>query len=798
MNGKLRSCKTSFETWGDRPDPFLFLQHPLCDVPVVQLNDLDRLTEKRYKRLFFIDWPGEGLLKSKLLTSLQSLLDGKVNSGGPFRLVYRNQDLETDTTFKVVAQFFGLWPQLPIRGAYMGVLRLRWRDTVLFVVPSSSLLGGGPFREALLRPEEDAVHEAVMPVVPGQVVDPMLFPLSNRPVLLPAGAELLGADLPGTSCDAVCEEAGLECHPEDLPFINSCRALEALNCRRCEADEGPDQPAQEVQGARAGRCLYNGNLGRFPLACGASHVGTRRLCVCRERIALAAVAQTTEATSTERPKAPVLEAPVTAPPALDALLPQNLAVLVLASGLRPRSLERSLQSLSQAYGYNKHMVFVSQDGDGDQAKITAQKFRVGWQQVDTGVKSAGEKEALHYKLALEHVVSAKGPFRDKPALVILEEDVVVSYDILLYFGQLQAVLQWEDIFSVSAWNENALGPYSSDPHRLLRVDAFSSVAWMVSTEHLVRSLLPQWPRNFWQKHWRRSSFGRKQHIIPEMPRVRVERAQGTPLSSMVVPTSFRDNLALADLGDLHRLSSEAYSAKLVEELRSATLVEDLRVLPSPLKLKEEQGSEVSNWRIHYESAQPESDGTWSVLARFLQLPEGTQPPLLQGVIKIPWGGRGRSVKSSPSMLVTSLPRRGGPWRRSAAKAALVLAKKIEDPVGIQVSQVRYFPGPDVTWHLHNSVEPITLMFGTWIPGRECEDPTLRSVADRTPFVRCGISRSWELVSGSYSGLATGSGRVHEVVQVPRARAPWSCRALGFSALHVHLTFHLTFLLVPFI
>ena len=141
---------------------------------------------------------------------------------------------------------------------------------------------------------------------------------------------------------------------------------------------------------------------------------------------------------------------------------------------------------------------------------------------------------------------------------------------------------------------------------------------------------------------------------------------------------------------------------------------------------------------------------------------------------------GRSVKSSPSMLVTSLPRRGGPWRRSAAKAALVLAKKIEDPVGIQVSQVRYFPGPDVTWHLHNSVEPITLMFGTWIPGRECQDPTLRSVADRTPFVRCGISRSWELVSGSYSGLATGSGRVHEVVQVPRARArPGHAEHLGF-------------------
>ena len=69
-----------------------------CRVPVVDLGDVFRLEEQRYKRLFFIDWPGEGLVKTKVLGSLNSLLEGKVNSGGPFRLVFRNQDFDTDTS----------------------------------------------------------------------------------------------------------------------------------------------------------------------------------------------------------------------------------------------------------------------------------------------------------------------------------------------------------------------------------------------------------------------------------------------------------------------------------------------------------------------------------------------------------------------------------------------------------------------------------------------------------------------------------------------------------------------------
>ncbi|CAL1145258.1 unnamed protein product [Cladocopium goreaui] len=305
-------------------------------------------------------------------------------------------------------------------------------------------------------------------------------------------------------------------------------------------------------------------------------------------------------------------------------------------------LERCLQALSKAYGYNKNMVMVSQDGDGTQTKIMAQKFHVGWRQVDTGVKSAGEKEALHYKMALQHAI--EGPIKDKSVLIILEEDMVVSFDILLYFAQFQEILKWDDIFSVSAWNENAIAPFSANAQRLLRVDSFSGAVWMVSTE-VMRQLLPAWPRNFWQKHLRKVTAG-KQNIIPELPRVRLER---TNLQSASIFVSSARDLNHADLGDLRRLAAEVYLERLITDLREATLVEELKNLPSPIKMRD--STLELNWRVHYQSSQPDNDGTWNFLARYLQLPETGQGPLLEGVSKLVWGRGFLFLVASSSRLI---------------------------------------------------------------------------------------------------------------------------------------------------
>lgn len=51
---------------------------------------------------------------------------------------------------------------------YYGVTRLRWRDTVLYLVPTSSPLSSGTLREELLSPEEDATTESILPPMPSR------------------------------------------------------------------------------------------------------------------------------------------------------------------------------------------------------------------------------------------------------------------------------------------------------------------------------------------------------------------------------------------------------------------------------------------------------------------------------------------------------------------------------------------------------------------------------------------------------------------------------------------------------
>ncbi|OLP99279.1 hypothetical protein AK812_SmicGene18184 [Symbiodinium microadriaticum] len=96
------------------PDPQIVLgtiQSTMCSFAVVDLGEVSRLEEKR--------------LHTKILSSLQTLLEGKV----------------------------------------------------IFLVPSSTLLASGETREEVLGEEEDARLDPLLPPLASQIVDPMLFTL---------------------------------------------------------------------------------------------------------------------------------------------------------------------------------------------------------------------------------------------------------------------------------------------------------------------------------------------------------------------------------------------------------------------------------------------------------------------------------------------------------------------------------------------------------------------------------------------------------------------------------------------
>ncbi|CAE7567411.1 POMGNT1, partial [Symbiodinium sp. CCMP2456] len=227
---------------------------------------------------------------------------------------------------------------------------------------------------------------------------------ASRPILAAPGSEIAAAELPGASCSSYCEDRGLRCLAEDLPFINSCDALSAImGCRICEPGEGSDHPAQEVFTTRSGRCLHNTNFRQYPLTCDASHPDTRRLCVCRS------ILLPTDGRP-EVPRLPTTSGPTTKTvthlhrPALVTNPDAAVPVLVVATDSRPHHLQRCLDSLAKAEGYVPTLVLVSQDGDGKRVRDVVMTQGVLGHQLDTGKKPLGEKLALHYSEALRYAI----------------------------------------------------------------------------------------------------------------------------------------------------------------------------------------------------------------------------------------------------------------------------------------------------------------------------------------------------------------------------------------------------------
>eukprot|EP00913_Durusdinium_trenchii_P030407 g28483.t1 len=145
---------------------------PVCSKPSVDLGDVARLKENNYLRLLVFDWPLEGgLFYAKPLASLRPLADGRTNSEGPFSLI------------------------VPIRSMFQGVLRLRWRDSILYLVASSSPLlrgeGFGVSSSELMRLASRIRASApIDPMQLGAVRPDRLFYGFTAPFLRPPGGEV--------------------------------------------------------------------------------------------------------------------------------------------------------------------------------------------------------------------------------------------------------------------------------------------------------------------------------------------------------------------------------------------------------------------------------------------------------------------------------------------------------------------------------------------------------------------------------------------------------------------------------
>ncbi|XP_067020094.1 protein O-linked-mannose beta-1,2-N-acetylglucosaminyltransferase 1-like isoform X1 [Acropora muricata] len=227
------------------------------------------------------------------------------------------------------------------------------------------------------------------------------------------------------------------------------------------------------------------------------------------------------------------------PPALADGSRVNLPVIVMASN-RPQYLFRMLKTLREVQGLIPSMVTVFIDGFFDEPASVTRMFGLRADQ-NEGISAKNARISQHYKKSL---TASFDRYPDANYLVILEEDLDVSVDILSYFHQLLPVLENdESLYCISAWNDQGYTHTAKDPAMTYRVETMPGLGWVLSRKLYKDELEAKWPGPdvFWDwDMWMRYRENRKgrECIIPDLSRTYHFGARGLNMNSFMQDVYF--------------------------------------------------------------------------------------------------------------------------------------------------------------------------------------------------------------------------------------------------------------------
>ncbi|XP_043222557.1 protein O-linked-mannose beta-1,2-N-acetylglucosaminyltransferase 1-like [Amphibalanus amphitrite] len=179
-------------------------------------------------------------------------------------------------------------------------------------------------------------------------------------------------------------------------------------------------------------------------------------------------------------------------------------VIVVSAG-RPRNLHRCLASLLANPGLDPARIVVitasesvneyystddSSDGDGEELRHLLQLYGVRWHPVNASPVSGGFTGGSLQHAALQNALSL---FPAAEKLVLLEDSVVVSPDLLSFFQQTHHLLDIDvSLYGVSAGNELGYRHAVSDRTAVYRVDSAPGGAWLLTRRLVTDDILPVW------------------------------------------------------------------------------------------------------------------------------------------------------------------------------------------------------------------------------------------------------------------------------------------------------------------
>merc|ERR1719494_85236 len=255
----------------------------------------------------------------------------------------------------------------------------------------------------------------------------------------------------------------------------------------------------------------------------------------------------------------------------------HLPIAIIAAN-RPHYLYRMIRGLLQVPGVEPSMVTVYIDGFYDEPVAVAELFKLSAVE-HVPMCSKNCRISQHYRRTLSETFT-KYPQADY--MIILEEDLDVSIDIMDYFSQILPLLeQDESLYCVSAWNDQGYEHSCKDPKMLYRVETMPGLGWVLKRKLFKVELEPNWPGKdkYWDWDiWMRGDGNRKgrECIIPDVSRTYHFGAKGLNVNVFFQEAYFLKHTLNTQIGirfDVDKMTKDGYEVEVNKIIKGATLLD---------------------------------------------------------------------------------------------------------------------------------------------------------------------------------------------------------------------------------
>lgn len=298
---------------------------------------------------------------------------------------------------------------------------------------------------------------------------------------------------------------------------------------------------------------------------------------------------------------------------------QTLPIIVMASN-RPRYLYRMLLTLLQTDNVKREHIDVFIDGFFDEPTDVAKLLNVSF--INNVHVCKGACGISHnYKRSIRYTFDK---YKHTKYVLILEEYLEVSPDIMDYFHQLLPILETdESVFCISAWNDLGYKHSSNDSSLLYRVELFPGLGWILKRKIFEDELEPSWPSPNTTWNWdvwlRLNMMKGRECVIPDVSRTYHYGVSGVNMNPHFHTKLFQNHALNKKTGirfDIESVQKDTYEMNLHREIKSAEIVDHSK---DPCKDKDFIPNTENHTYVFYIHFSLEKSNTWKRLAECFKL-----------------------------------------------------------------------------------------------------------------------------------------------------------------------------------